>query len=354
LRVALDVTATITGSTGVARYARELSRALEERGVQTAKFAIGRAAHPASSDARHVRVPLRVMHRAWATLGWPRPELFVPGVDLVHALDLIPPPSRRPVILTVHDLTPLDHPQFHPARRTRQQAAQLAAIDRASVVLADSHAVAGALRARGIDDARIAVAHLGVTPLPPPVPVDVPSPFFLLVGEITRRKGYEVLLRAFAAAGLPSMHLVFAGPDGFDAGFCRPLVKQLGLADRALFLGSVDDAALAGLYDTALALCFPSLAEGFGLPVLEGLAQGVPVVASDIDVVREVAGDAALLVPAGDEAAWAAALVRVVEDDQLRQSLAEAGPARASTFTWARTADATIAAYERALQTATA
>src|SRR5205823_2390047 len=119
---------------------------------------------------------------------------------LVHALDLIPPPSGLPVVLTVHDLTPIDHPEFHPRRRTAQQMAQVEALSRAAVVLTVSSATAARLCERGVDEGRIVVTHHGVTPLPPPAPIDLPRPYLLAVGEITRRKGYDVLLRAFAAA----------------------------------------------------------------------------------------------------------------------------------------------------------
>jgi glycosyltransferase involved in cell wall biosynthesis len=281
--------------------------------------------------------------------GWPRPETLVGGADLVHALDLVPPPSRLPVVLTVHDLTAVEHPEFHPPRRTRQQRAQLKAAHRAAVVLTNSQATADRLCAHGIDADRVHVTRFGVTAFPEPAAVDVPRPYLLAVGEITRRKGYDVLLRALAAADGDRVSLVFAGPDGFDAEFCRPLARHLGLADRTVFLGAVDDAQLATLYRDALALCFPSYAEGFGLPVLEAMAHGTPVVASDLDAVREIAGDAACLVAPGDVAGWVEALSAVVGHAALRAKLAEAGPRRAAPFTWDATAAATIDAYERAL-----
>jgi alpha-1,3-rhamnosyl/mannosyltransferase len=254
-----------------------------------------------------------------------------------------------PVIVTVHDITAIEHPEFHPQRRVHQQEAQLAALDRVAVILANSRATADRLRRRGIDDSRIAVTPFGVTPLPSPTAIEVPAPYLLAVGEITRRKGYDVLLRAFAAAELLGVHLVFAGPDGFDADFCRPLAAALGLDDRVRFLGRVEDGELAALYAGAIALVFPSLAEGFGLPVVEALANSVPVIASDLDVVREVAGEAALLVAAGSVEDWSTALQRIVEDTALRQSLAASGPPRAQPFNWDATAEATIAAYECAL-----
>jgi glycosyltransferase involved in cell wall biosynthesis len=350
LRVALDVTATITGSTGVARYARQLAAALGGQGVETVPYAIGRPQHPVPSGVRHVAMPLRVVQQMWAWTGRPRAETFAPGVDLVHALDLAPPPSRLPVVATVHDLTALDHPDLHPARRVAQQRAQLRALARASVVISNSHATAASLVAHGIDGDRVVVTHFGRTPLPTYTgPPRRGNPYLLVVGEVTRRKGHDVLLRAFAAAALDGVDLVVAGPNGFDADFRDPLVADLGLAGRVSFLGYVDDAMLSSLYADALALCFPSRAEGFGLPILEALGAGLPVVASDLDAFHEFAGEDALYVPPDDPDALAGALRRIVTDDGLRSRLSEAGPARAAPFTWERTAQQTVGAYRLAL-----
>jgi len=350
LRVALDVTATITGSTGVARYANQLTAALADQGVETVPYAIGRARHPVPAGVRHVSVPLRVVHQVWSRIGRPRAEWIAKGADLVHALDLVPPPSNLPVVLTLHDVTAIDHPEFHPARRATSQRAQLAAARRAQAVLCVSHATARAAVAHGVDRARIVVSPLGRTSLPnPPSHPTRGRPYLLVVGEVSRRKGHDVLLEAFAAADLDGIELVVAGPDGFDATFRDALVHQLGIGPRVSFLGYVDDATLAGLYAGALALCFPSRAEGFGLPVIEALGLGVPVVASDLDVVREVAGDSVVYVPPGDSDGLASALQRIVDDGDLRAALTEAGPVAAATFTWERTARATIDAYHLAL-----
>jgi glycosyltransferase involved in cell wall biosynthesis len=113
-------------------------------------------------------------------------------------------------------------------------------------------------------------------------------------------------------------------------------------------LGLVDDATLAALYRDALALCFPSRAEGFGLPVLEAMAAGCPVVASDLPVLREIVGDDGILVPAGDAIALSQALRELLGDDGTRAELARAGPRRAAAFSWASTAEATVDAYQRA------
>jgi glycosyltransferase involved in cell wall biosynthesis len=157
------------------------------------------------------------------------------------------------------------------------------------------------------------------------------------------------LLAAFAAARLDPIQLVLAGPDAGQRAHLARLAASLGIRARLTLLGRVSDAVLAALYRDAVALCFPSLAEGFGLPVLESMAAGLPVVATDIEVVSEVTGGAALLVPPGDIPALSRALEQVSRDEQLRQHLADLGRTRAQRFTWEATAKATVTAYERAL-----
>ena len=191
---------------------------------------------------------------------------------------------------------------------------------------------------------------LGVTPFPEPVDPGLATGSYLLaVGQLMPRKDFHTLLRAFARARVGDARLVLAGPPGIDEASLRAAAQQLGIGERVVFAGPVSDALLAGLYAGAIALCFPSIAEGFGLPLLEAMAAGLPVVASDIDVVDEVCGDAALRFPVHDQDALAAALEEIVRDEAARSSLRVAGRARAAQFTWDRTAELTVQGYERAL-----
>lgn len=333
----------------MARYARQLSVALAGQEVELAPFAVGRGRRDAPPGVRHLGVPLRAVQRAWAVAGRPRVEGLVGPVDLVHSLDLRLPATGRPLVATVHDLAAIERPDLHPGRAVAQQRARLAGLGRARVVLADSGATAKALVARGVEAERIVVVPLGVSPLPPPVAAPVARPFLLAVGELAARKNLDCLLVAFAAARLGSVRLALAGPDGGQRDRLAALGRRLGLGRRLVMLGRVADDVLAGLYQDAVALCLPSLAEGFGLPVLEAMAAGLAVVASDLEVVREVAGEAALLVAPGDPSALADGLARVAGDEALRCRLARAGPRRASAFTWDETARATVQAYHRAL-----
>ena len=344
MRVALDVTAAATGSTGVARYVNELRRTLASQ-VEVVPFAFGRAVDVAGGDVSQWRLPLRLLHRSWPVVAWPRVETLVGCVDVVHVPDLLPPPLRAPLVMTVHDLAALEHPDLHPARRVQAQRRQLAAAHRAAVVLAVSEVTAQALRHRGIDPDRVMVAYSGATQLPAPAPRRVEPPYLLAVGEVTARKGLPLLLDAFHHARLPpSWRLVLAGPDGPEA---DTLLGEVG--SRVVRLGRVTDAELSRLYDDALALCFPSVAEGFGLPLVEAMSAGLPVLAHDLPIVQEVTAGAAVLVPLGDAAAWRDALERCAFDPDLLGRCAAAGRRRAALFTWEETARTTVEAYRRAV-----
>jgi glycosyltransferase involved in cell wall biosynthesis len=350
-RVALDVTPELFASTGVARYSRELRRALQRRDdCDVTEFAIGRASETVPPGARHVAVPLRAVHAAWGALGIPRAEQLTGPVDIVHSLDLVAPPSRRPVVVTIHDLVAVELPDLHPKRARRLLERRLSALDRAAAIITVSESTAAALAARGIERARIHVTLNGRSPLAEPVTPPVPpGPFILTVGTLEPRKGHELLLEAFARAGADGVRLVFAGPVAGRLAEVRSAAARLGIEDRLVVLGRVDDSTLAGLYRDATLLAMPSLAEGFGLPVLEAMSAGLPVVASALPATKEVAGEAATLVPPGDVDALRRAIEKMLADESLRAQLSRAGRQRAASFTWEETAAATVRVYEVAL-----
>lgn len=337
--------------TGVARYSRELGRALERReDCELRRFALGRRTQPVPAGTSHLGVPLRAAHLAWRFVGRPRAESLAGPADVVHSLDLLAPPTSLPLVVTVHDLVAVEHPDLHTRRAVEMQRARLADVGRANAVLAVSESTAGALVAQGVDRERIQVAPNGFTRLPPAVDPPVPDePFVLAVGTLEPRKGHDLLLRAFARADVGGHRLVFAGPSAGRAEAMKALAHELGLANRLTILDAVEDRVLAGLYRDASALCMPSVAEGFGLPALEAMAEALPVIATDLEVVREVVGEAGLLVPPGDVDALARALERILADDVLRPRLRQAGLERAARFTWEAAAKRTAAAYARAV-----
>jgi glycosyltransferase involved in cell wall biosynthesis len=288
------------------------------------------------------------VHLAWRTLGLPRAESLAEA-DVVHSLDLLAPPTRRPLVVTVHDVVAVEHADLHPTRAVAVQRSRLAQLGRANVVLADSQSTADELVARGVDPGRVWVTHLGLTQLPPPVDPPLQSgPFVLAVGTLEPRKGHDILLRAFASPEFDGYRLVFAGPTAGRAQELTALAESLGVGGSLTILGKVDDAVLAGLYRDASALCMPSLAEGFGLPAVEAMSAGLPVVASDLAVVREVTGDGAALFETGSVDALRSALERVLNDQALAARLRREGTARAAHFTWDAAAQRTFEAYEQA------
>jgi glycosyltransferase involved in cell wall biosynthesis len=177
-----------------------------------------------------------------------------------------------------------------------------------------------------------------------------PERFLLAVSTLHPHKNLDALLRAFAVfrGRYPDIRLVVSGLHGFSAGYLHGLRDALGLRDAVDFPGWIPRADLYGLFSRAWAFVYPSLFEGFGLPVLEALAAGVPTACSGVEPLSSIAGEAALRFDPRDQDALLAALFRITEDDELRRTLAIAGPARAAHFSWRFTAQTTLEALEDA------
>jgi glycosyltransferase involved in cell wall biosynthesis len=280
------------------------------------------------------------------------------GLDLYHSLyDFLPLriPAER-VVLTLHDLIWVEHPRliherlFGPITRTATylyaRATMPFAIKHADHVIAiSSHTRDRAVAYFGLDPARITVVPHGVDreQFPPATADEEPArPFFMCIGAGQPQKNLGVAVRAFAqiAARHPDLVLVFAG-RGDSTTTLRKLARQLGVGDRVTFAGSVRHADLLRLMHTATALVFPSLVEGFGLPVLEAMSAGCPVICSAIPTLQEVTGGAALLCDPITPERFAAAMDDVLHDAARRQALRTAGQARAARFNWPTCAHAT-------------
>jgi glycosyltransferase involved in cell wall biosynthesis len=285
------------------------------------------------------------------------PGRLLAALDLVHATSAaVPPAPGRALVATVHDLGFHHHPETYPpaGRRFHERATRIVVAEAARVLVPSRATARDLAEVYGLEPDRVALTPLGVE-LPPrdPAParrllaeLGVRGPFLLAVGTLEPRKNLRRLLGAFAdsAEELPDHHLVVAGPVGWG-----PALRPTHDLVRVKLAGPVDDATLHGLYAAADGLAYPSLYEGFGLPVLEAMAHGTPVLTSERSSLPEVAGEAALLVDPTDQAAIAAGLLRLVGDQALRARLAAAGPRRAARFTWPATAAATWAAYLEAL-----
>jgi glycosyltransferase involved in cell wall biosynthesis len=174
----------------------------------------------------------------------------------------------------------------------------------------------------------------------------LPERFLLYVGTIEPRKNLAILFEALKQADLPDTKLVIAGKMGWLFRETVARVHDLGLEETVIFAGFVPDDDLPMLYSLAEAFVFPSLYEGFGLPVVEAMACGTPVLCTNVSSLPEVAGDAALMSAPGDVGAWAKALRRITEDPELRADLSRRGPRQAARFTWRDTAEQTRAVYQ--------
>lgn len=343
---------------GTGRYAVELARALAL--LADLRVSGWTAWHRRTTAARipgvagPARLPLphRPLVAAWERGVGPRPS----RVDLVHAPTLLfPPPAGRPLVVTIHDAVPWTHPETLTPRGVRwhrAMAGRAAAVADALVV--PSAATGRALTAFLELRREPVVVPLGVTPLP--VPADAASRrarlglpaegYVLALGTLEPRKGLDLLIQAMARSSAPDRPLVLVGAGGWGAVRPEDLAARAGLADgRLRVLGRLHDTDLAAVLGGAAVLAVPSRAEGFGLPVLEGMAAGVPVLTSTDPALREVGGDAALAADPQEPDAFAEALSEICGDAGLRRSLIEAGTVRAAGYSWQATAERQAEVY---------
>jgi glycosyltransferase involved in cell wall biosynthesis len=368
---------------GIGRYVRALASHLDTEAAAcggAVRWLVAR--HPAAAIAaaglppeRTLALPWpgRLATRAWVELRRPRlPARIATDLDLVHATSAAVPPARgRPLVATVHDVAFRHFPDAYPAsgRRFHERATRIAIAEAARVLVPSAATARDLAELYGVEQERVIVTPLGADPPTDPDPeparrllerLGVRGPFLLAVGTLEPRKNLPRLVAAFAeaAADLPEHHLVVVGPTGWGRSLAEALPPQGsfprsggGSAPSGVVLaGAVEDGVLQGLYAAADGLAYPSLYEGFGLPVLEAMARGLPVLTSDRSSLPEVAGGAALLVDPTDVPAIAKGLIDLVSNHPLREGLAAGGRRRAAAFTWHATAAATWAAYQEALR----
>lgn len=371
--VALNLVYLVPGETGgMETYARELIPRLAARGDLRVTCLVNREAAAEGAGPWGEDCPMEVVPvNARSRVEWVRGEQqHVPriaariGADLVHSLASTAPLwGRVPRVTTIHDLNYLHVPEAHFGLRSLGMRVLVPASARRSRrVIVDAAATREDLRRHlRLDPDKVDVVPLAAD-LAAAVPPTDPGTLRerLELGERTvvlspgaRRphKNLGAVLRAVAQLDPPERPVVVA--TGYATPYDDELRAQaaaLGLAGDLVLPAWLGAADLEGLYALATAVIFPSRYEGFGLPVLEAMARGVPVVTSDRSSLPEVAGDAAVLVDPDDDHAIAEAVRRVLADGELRERLSVAGRARAATFSWERTAELTAASYARALR----
>jgi glycosyltransferase involved in cell wall biosynthesis len=351
---------------GIGTYIRAMLRRLPVEGVELEPVV---AAHrPAALSqsglphARRLRLPRSLLYRRWTSGRGPS----VGGqASLVHAPSLaFPPRDGRPLVVTVHDALFLENPEWFTSAGVDFHTRMLQRIDEADAVIVPSKVTADSLASIERPPSDVRIIPMG-TDLVPPEPDErarmldaakVEKPYVLWMGTLEPRKNPEGVVRGFVHAiesgvpGADELKLYLVGPAGWWSGDVRELISEKGLGDRIRRIDTPQAAPVrAALYAEASVFLFPSLAEGFGLPVLEAMACGTPVVTSNRSSLPEVAGSAAELCDPTDHFSIGHSLQKVLRDAELADDLRRLGARRAKDYTWERTAQLTVALYREVL-----
>lgn len=312
---------------------------------------------PAFADrtCRDLRIPVRVMNWLWNRAEMPAIEtIFGERVDLVHSPHalLVPARSARRIV-TIHDLFFLSHPHLVDREMSTDYPRLIRDHARRAdgIVTSSEYSRAEIVERLQVDPRKIRV----IPPGAPRDPVTAPAQdklrdAILFVGRIEHRKNVANLLNAFAGMRDPTARLRLIGPRGAGYSEIRSRCSKLGLDDRVDFVEYLQPEELAGEYSRARCFVLPSFCEGFGLPLLEAMRHRVPIAASDVTSIPEVAGDAASYFDPNDPAAIADALDRLWSDEELRQQLVEAGQRRLQRFSWEAAARKMLDFYTQVAQ----
>lgn len=343
---------------GIGTYVRALTATLPTAGVDLQTFASGPRPDDLTVPYTDLGFPSGALrYELWLRTRGPRIPV---AADVVHGPSLAVPPARTrtgpaALVVTVHDVAFLRYPQHFTKRGVAFHRRGLEiARRRADIVITPSEFTREELEREGFDPERVvAIPHGMVVPAAPdPVSTQatlnrlhIDGPFILGVGTIEPRKGFAIVAAAMERFTDTDLTFIIAGPPGWNevSGLERANVRRLG---------RVDAATLDALYRSARACVVPSEYEGFGLPALEAMARGCPVLVSDTSSLPEVVGAAGIRVSSGDVAAWGNAIAAMVDDDAARAASGHAGLARAAEFTWEQAGLAHAAAYARAREIA--
>jgi glycosyltransferase involved in cell wall biosynthesis len=357
LRVAFDGRTLTSPAGGVRRYVQELFTAIPAAVPEVVPIAIGAASSAAVPPGVTTAPPGPSLpsNLGWSLSGLPLGARRV-SADVFHAPAYTAPLwGVRPLVVTIHDVSYARHPEWYPYTIDPVRAAfYRASARRADRILTDSAFSRDEITAAyGIDRRRIDVVPLGVGRRFTPDESVVREPVVLHVGDLHERRNLSMVLEVVMTlrrsfAGCRSLRLVLAGTD---RGLLDVLTRQAGSDRGALsHLAAPTDGELVDWYRRASVFVYPSRYEGFGLPILEAMACGTPVVASTAGSIPEVAGPAATPVDPDDTNGWSDAIRSVLSDPALAADLSARGLVRAATFTWEATARGTVASYERAMQ----
>ncbi len=360
MKIGIDIRALNSIRTGIGRYLETLLPALFRYDKDSEYILFYNsltgptpAYNSAGGKSSLVRtyIPNRILNALWAYTAFPKFENLAGKTDIFYSPSFqVPPLKKSRSVLTIHDIVFYHSPELaipsavrHYKRRIKFYA------DRADVIIADSTATANDIvEFLKIDRGKIKVIYPGTIPLADVTEPErskiknklkLPDKYMLFVGCIEPRKNLARAFRAYNRSGLwKEIPFVLAGPTGWRFDELEKIWNDLEAKDRIIRLDYVTEKELTVLYENAFFFVFPSLFEGFGLPILEAMSAGCPVLTSNVSAMPEAAGDCALLVDPINEGAIEEGMLRLYRDDAFRAELARKGKDRAALFTWEKTA----------------
>jgi glycosyltransferase involved in cell wall biosynthesis len=358
MRVAFDATVLHGRKSGIGYYCEEVLRGMLALDHDTSFFVFSH--QPLTLSLPHANGSLRYSQKSFCPVRAFYLHALLPGIldeeqpDLCHYTNFLAPiRQKQPYVVTVHDMGLESLQRCHPlAKRLYTRNLVPIAARGARLILTNSeYSKWDIVRRLGVPEDRIRVTPLAASAefrpgLKPPEPY---KPYFLFVGNLEPRKNLSRLIDAFAGLGDIGFELWIVGNNWYRAGEIRTQVEERGIAARVRFLGYVARDRLPGLYGGATAFVYPSLLEGFGLPVVEAMACGTPVITSNNSALKEVAAGAAALIDPLDIDDMARRLKELAESPDLRAELSARGLRRAAEFSWEKTAALTLEAYREAL-----
>ena len=304
---------------------------------------------PKELHITHSKLPRQVLYRSWQYFQKPKVENLIKNVDLVHSSGGAIPPTKLPFVSTIFDLSWRHNPSWFPSRGRRFAEQWLDKSLKADLIICPSETTRLDLIGAGFDSRKIRVIQLGVRQQK----VENTSVetlrrtyglregFVLWVGTIEPRKNLPVLVEAVSK--IPKLDLVIVGPSGWNTDI-ESVIRPI--KERVRLIGKVDEKTKHEWLKAADVFCFPSLLEGFGLPVVEAMSHGTPVVTSATTSTAEVVGDSGLLIDPENSDEIAEAISRILENRDLAQTLSEKGKERSKKFSWENAAQQTISAYK--------
>jgi glycosyltransferase involved in cell wall biosynthesis len=360
---------------GIGRYILELTRALAALPEPIEIFLLT-AGNPGPlghrNDVQYIPLPGCRLLPGLMTIG----SGLIPAVIRLHQLDIVHDPTgvapfmfgtgRARTVVTIHDVFPWSIPGYSSILDTliyRHWLPRILGSRKIEIITVSDQSRQDIMQYLGVNGGQLHIIPYGIGPQFRQLPPDsvrvhlaarfgISWPYILYVGALTQRKNIARAMQAFARIvnSFPALHFVLAGPQTWKQTPVESLVESLNIRNRVFLTGPLTDLDLPILYNGAELFIFPSLYEGFGLPPLEAMACGTPVVTSNISSLPEVTGEAALLVDPLDVQGIAQAMRRVLEDPALAAEMRQKGLAQAARFTWERTTRETLAVYKKVLE----